>query len=166
MAKNLAAANRPIGGGNARRSRRPYDPGQPGRCMHFGGGQFAVESWKRRGEWYDVDLIAGTCTCPAFAKTGAESDKHIKQAREKVVEIRAQLANRKLLEVPTVHGEVVNEPIEAPTAAEIAASVLWSDRIAELEDLFRPEPKPAAPAPFLPVLTPDDDPNNVWGDAR
>lgn len=41
----------------------------------LGGGRFAVPSQSGRGE-YLVDLVAGTCTCPDFARYGVKC-KHI-----------------------------------------------------------------------------------------
>jgi hypothetical protein len=46
----------------------PYNPGKPSPARLIGPDRFAVDSFRGKEANYEVDLQAGTCTCPAFTR--------------------------------------------------------------------------------------------------
>jgi uncharacterized Zn finger protein len=82
----------------ATKTRKPYDPGQPGKIEPEGNGRYRVESFKHSGDFYLVDLNENSCSCPHTEKRNAADCKHRCAARQKAYEETRQKAERQSLD--------------------------------------------------------------------
>jgi predicted nucleic acid-binding Zn finger protein len=63
---------------------RTYDPGTATQPVRIGPGLYSIDSFRGEATSYRVDLNAGTCSCPHYAKRIAGTNgecKHIVAAR-------------------------------------------------------------------------------------